>query len=530
MAVESKPKGKKQDQLDNASSNIGRVGWLTVMSTIILVCLAVHTYIMKFTSPQFIPAMEYTGQYGDVFFVYKWIFLLLGTGIVTIMLLINMVKNGYAVKKSPANVPLAVLASLLVISTIFSEYPYIALQGVVDIFMGSVRIIVMLLFCWLILNLYPHPNRFKYIVIGFATLIVLQLTICTGTFYGIQWHTIPGFRDLILGADAANTSFNGSLVSTLNNPNYTSGLFGAIAAMFLCLAATLNERKSVIICCVSGCLSAFIVFTQLSTSGFVAFIAGIIIIASLLAIYRERPVFSYIALSAAILVILLGGYVFNLHNESVYSNTTGWFQKAFTVMSSSPSEEEQPLTVRETTTPDDKFNLDRTSTDRLDSFRLLIAQETWKLIKAKPLLGYGMDTLVYYYPVTSRETVKQFGAEQYLTKPHNMYLQIAYGAGIPALLCLIWLISAYLWFTVRLIYTSVKTDGTIPAWPAAVMCFVIAFCVQGLVNDLVIGTGTIFFALLGMGFGLLNDYQPVKEQTAASPPERHTGKKIARAS
>ena len=62
------------------------------------------------------------------------------------------------------------------------------------------------------------------------------------------------------------------------------------------------------------------------------------------------------------------------------------------------------------------------------------------LLKNALFLGYGQESFPAVFPQNDYAGRANVGAGQYLeiiTKPHNMYLQVFAGSGLPALICLL---------------------------------------------------------------------------------------------
>jgi hypothetical protein len=137
------------------------------------------------------------------------------------------------------------------------------------------------------------------------------------------------------------------------------------------------------------------------------------------------------------------------------------------------------------------------------SGRLYIWPRALKLIMERPLLGYGMDTLTYVFPQHDVEKIAGMGHYNvYITKPHNIYIGYAYGAGIPALLSFLAVCALSLCRFARFLARS-RRDCIQP--PAFVVCFMaawVAYLVQGFVNDDLISTAPIWWTLGGIAFGL----------------------------
>ena len=148
--------------------------------------------------------------------------------------------------------------------------------------------------------------------------------------------------------------------------------------------------------------------------------------------------------------------------------------------------------------------------------RLYIWRETVKLIRARPFFGYGMDTITYNFPQMSTDKVSGLGQYRiFVTKPHNIFLGYAYGAGIPALLVFLLLnVLAVIRFLSYFIYCRKNSKPV----SVTVLCFAMAwtaYLVQGLVNDDLIATTPIWWTIFGIGLGVICREVPRKQPVKA---------------
>ncbi len=124
------------------------------------------------------------------------------------------------------------------------------------------------------------------------------------------------------------------------------------------------------------------------------------------------------------------------------------------------------------------------------SYRGYIWQKTIGLLEQHWFLGYGPGTLALNFPQSLNP--RSFGSD-YIDRPHNLYLQIAYDSGnLAAILFIAW-VGAFCWTVAR----SGNPRST------AVLAGVVGYLVASLVDDPGVGVAPIFWVLLGAGFGCL---------------------------
>lgn len=122
------------------------------------------------------------------------------------------------------------------------------------------------------------------------------------------------------------------------------------------------------------------------------------------------------------------------------------------------------------------------------------------LLKKTLVLGSGPDTFAFMFPQYDYVSLIQNGWEGILiTKPHNMYLQMAVQTGS---LSLIAYLVFYLWymFSSFKLYRRRELVTLAERIGGAVFLSSICFMIAGLVNDSTIGVSVVYWVLMGLGF------------------------------
>ena len=122
--------------------------------------------------------------------------------------------------------------------------------------------------------------------------------------------------------------------------------------------------------------------------------------------------------------------------------------------------------------------------------------------KALPLLptcwlrGYGLDTFAFYFPQTDQTgKLAAFGSPDiFVDKPHNLYLGLALGAGIPALAAFLALAALGIGRAARAATASVPQGLAMAGLAAGLTGYLVA----GLFNDNVIAVAPAFWVCLGV--------------------------------
>lgn len=138
--------------------------------------------------------------------------------------------------------------------------------------------------------------------------------------------------------------------------------------------------------------------------------------------------------------------------------------------------------------------------EQLFTGRGYLWSRTLPLLKDYIFVGSGPSTFVYAFP--QNDYVGKYNNNfdsQVVTKPHNLYLQIAVETG---LLSCIAFISLCVMYVVQTILTFRKSRlETIVEQMGVLICIgVVGYMVSGIINDSNVGVAPIFWILLGVGF------------------------------
>ena len=136
----------------------------------------------------------------------------------------------------------------------------------------------------------------------------------------------------------------------------------------------------------------------------------------------------------------------------------------------------------------DNFISSNQSIRDLGHGRMRIWSNVWKLIKEKPIIGYGPDNLGLVYEKSSDDT-------KIADKAHNIYLHIFVSSGVFAML-------SYIFWLSYTIYIGIKSNST----TVLILAFgVLAYSIQGLFNINVIEVTPYFYLTMGFMMHLINE-------------------------
>lgn len=145
------------------------------------------------------------------------------------------------------------------------------------------------------------------------------------------------------------------------------------------------------------------------------------------------------------------------------------------------------------------------------------------LLKQTLLVGFGPDTFMAHFPnqdYLGKLRHWEGGMSLMIEKPHNIYLQIAINLGGIALIAMLIFWGKYLVKSLML-YLHADFSDDLEVAGAAIFASVLAYLVNGIFNDSIVGIAQVFWALLGMGFAV--NQMVAAERAAKSGPKDESG-------
>ena len=141
--------------------------------------------------------------------------------------------------------------------------------------------------------------------------------------------------------------------------------------------------------------------------------------------------------------------------------------------------------------------------ETLGSARGYIWSRTIPMLKDTIIIGYGPDTYGIKYP--QDDFVGKLRAYNVatinVTKPHNLYLQIAVNTGVMSLLAVLILFGIYITQCIRLyVRKKIDTKKFTHVMGTGLFLGICGYLIAGLFNDSVVTVAPLFWVLLGVGF------------------------------
>jgi oligosaccharide repeat unit polymerase len=136
------------------------------------------------------------------------------------------------------------------------------------------------------------------------------------------------------------------------------------------------------------------------------------------------------------------------------------------------------------------------------SGRGYIWSRTIPLIKKYIFVGSGADTFALVFPNDDYVGLTNYGfTDGIMTKPHNMYLQIAVQSGLLSLVAFLIFYLMYFIMSIKILYKN-KMDTFISQIGSGILGGTTGYIFAGLANDSTIAVAPVFWSLIGIGFAI----------------------------
>ena len=149
-----------------------------------------------------------------------------------------------------------------------------------------------------------------------------------------------------------------------------------------------------------------------------------------------------------------------------------------------------------------------TGYESLATGRGYIWSRTIPMIKDYIILGSGPDTFTMTFPQQDYMNLSRYTKNELLTKPHNLYLQIAIQTGFLSLLAFLTFYGMYFITSIRLYIKGIFNSYYAKAG-IAIFVSTISYMVAGLTNDSSICTAPVFWTLIGIGIAANHKAKPL---------------------
>lgn len=465
-----------------------------------------------------------SGIKGELFTYYKFVFLI---GMTLILLCFYMYKIFVLNNKVIQNLIIYLIFMLTIIialSSVFSNYNHLSLFGIYNRHDGALTYICSIIIFFIAANIKYSKKRMMVLLFSMIPIVIINAIIGWQFIHGNDLLQSNFVQKLLLSSDSnASATAGSSLQSTLNNPNYVSGFAAMLVVVFVAAAFLLKSWKYKASFIILAALSFIMLLCSRSTSGFLTIVVLIpfIIVYAIIQCKLKQVFIPFIAI-----IILFSSSLFYLadKNEQIWRESMGFFK-----ISNPFSEKDESFSGDQTYSiqtslinrayaeeaPDyDNLKLPEfpQSNYSAGSGRTYIWDRTLSLILEEPLLGHGLDTIIYEFPQYEVEKQAGLGAMEVLVdKPHNIYLGIGYGSGVIALFIFLASIILFLyqWITMTIKNRNFQTVNYLFIFFVGT----IAYLIQGMFNDSIIGVTQIFWVFFGVCMSIIHDLTSKEPET-----------------
>lgn len=353
------------------------------------------------------------------------------------------------------------------LSFIFAHNQYIALYGYPNRYEG---VYTLLFYCFLYLNckLLSKNTDIKYLVrmlistaIVHFIFVILQLT-------GLYGELIYMYT-------------SNDAIGLTGNCNFLGSLMCLISAICFSGYIIYTKKDSNVYFLIIGIISYITLLLANSTGPFISFVMTLVIL--IITMFIKRNI-NYKKLIVSLIIIVLLYPVCLYKKDEITPEIKHNFKTIWHLVFKEENESLEKNEMNDT----NKVDKDTLMIKGLGNGRIRIWSNTWKLIKEKPLIGYGPDNLGLVYE-------KSAGDNKIADKAHNIYLHIFVSSGVFAVI-------SYILWLIYTIYLGIKSkDNTV----FILSIGVIAYCIQGLFNINVIEVTPYFYIVIGLMMFLINE-------------------------
>ncbi|MGE7020688.1 O-antigen ligase family protein [Solibacillus cecembensis] len=505
--------GKMSDEKENAQSRASVDKWIFRLLLLLIgvMPLIVLANVEQVVSPLIsnIDTLS-SGMKGDLFTHYKALFVVVITIITGAMLLAKVFFMNGQIRKTPLNYAIGIFAVMIVLSTVFSPNITIALGGQYNRSDGAITWICYLALMFIAMNIEYPKNVVNYVMYTMMPFVLVNLFIITMNFYGKDLLQYGWMQSLVSSTlpEGASISEGSTLLGTLNHGNYMSGMFAILTLMYLSKSIVEHNIAQKVINWVMAVLAILVVLMSLSTSGFLTLLCMMTLILWL-AIKNEKKVIAILQIVVFCGVTLAGIHFLSQENSKVWDETFGFFTSTNPYTEVEVSNQ-APLDINvvellglnhKAYASENSIELPENAASGIGagSGRIYIWTYVMELVKERPLVGYGLDSLIYnfqHYNKDARANLET--ADVIVDKPHNMYVSILYGTGIVGFISLIAMILYTVWHSIKEIINIKRVSN----FTAVLAIGWLAFLFQAIFNDTLPGLGATLWIIVGLLIGI----------------------------
>ncbi|WP_060207189.1 O-antigen ligase family protein [Sporosarcina koreensis] len=496
-----------RDEQEDAQSRMKTDCWIFILLllAIAIVPLIVGGHVENIVAP-YITNIDLlnAGLKVDIFTHYKMIILLILTVVSLALLLMKVFFMNGEIRNSKINIFIIIFAISISISTILSPTVSIALWGQYNRSDGAISYICYLTLFFVAMNIEYPKNAIQYIMYSLYPFILVNFILITMNFSGydaMNYKVVEKTMSLFLPS-GATLEEGSSLLGTLNQWNFMSGMFAVLTIMYLAWAIIDTHMIRSFLNIGVAVITFAIMLMSVSTSGFLTIIVLIpFLIALLLKCKNSKK-----TIIALLVFLIINIPVFHMLADK---NPRVWDESIGVLLKKNPYIKEQPVAIKSNEfkillenkvyAAENHFELPELPERDVSagSGRAYIWQKTIDLAMERPLFGFGLDTLMYHFPHYNIDArAGMWDENKIVDKPHSMYVGIFYGTGIVGTIGFAGIVILTVFAAMRVVIRRKQSMVAVLAvgW--------LAFLFQALFNDSLPGTSGVYWTLAGMMIGM----------------------------
>lgn len=510
-----------------------------LLAMLCIIPIITYKYISTSYSPIFMNNFYATGTKVDVFNFYKAALLYLGTGAIFALFMYKTMILKENIRQGKLNIIMLVLGVGIILSLVLSQYKDIALMGNFDRHEGALAWFCYLTIFFTLYNIKIEEKYFKIFYFVLVPFLIINVVLAVVKLFGYDLLKNSIVQMLIGG----NGDLTGQFFTTLYHYNFGSGIAAVIFSTSFMYLLLEKDTKKKIVLLVLSVLAFAMNIALISNGGFITIVALVPIIIVLGCRFNDKK--SVLTWTAILFVLnAITYFILNNSNPMVYDESMAVFAKlnslsalaipaiillfiAILVMMKFVNKKKFfnyslgiVIICIITSATFYSYNLNKQrdmlaknpqanivkvqdsslfkKVNEISTDRLNIWTKTIDLINDKPIVGHGFDTFPYVF-ISNDDNGGLSTYGEIIDKPHNWYLSVAYGSG---LIGLVGLLGIIIYILKGAFYKCV--DKVDDKYIYIFVIGTIAYAVQGMFNDSLVGSSIIFWIFAGLSINKLS--------------------------
>ena len=501
--------------------------WRTLMVFGFLVAvayipLAVRLRVLDYVAPIETWPWFLSGEVYDLLAQFRLEVLL---GITTCLTMVALLYYYYkhdegGIAPSYLDYPTAAFAALIALSALASPYIHMAFWGFYERGEGAVAYFCYLLLFMIAATCLKGDGDKRIIFYGILAAGVIQALVAGGQYLGYDFLQSDFYRPFLIPAEYVHLLEEGAELKArittkaygfTYNPNYLGGYMAMLFPMGLVLYLYSSSLYLAAAALVAVLLFGLGLAAALSSGAFLALGMALIILFFL--ILRDIKFFYKRLIPLLLIIVCLSVYAGPQLGDLIQGQVKK-LRASYSLLLDREGEEAEPNLGVKADFPHVKVGeplslaIERHPLDSLASGRGYIWRKSGELLlQENLLLGSGLDTLLYNFPFWTADRASSRRVGLLVDKPHNTYLQIGLGVGLPGLLLYLYMLGLHFVNYIR-VYWRRGVQNSTDAVMLAIFAGWLAYLFQGLSNDSVLSNAPVFWVAFGLSVNYVQKHLP----------------------